>query len=381
MKKCPSFQKKTIILQYNKLNIMKLTISVFLCVICLPFFAQSPSFDDLTFEEDSIAKTYKPSGKNYAFVKSKRGTSGVNKTSKADSILALSISDIVLVYSELSTSSTPREEANRERWENLLKTYPELFQYSTNYKNLLQYKSSDTAAIKQAQGFYVYYSSGNEAKEAETKPAPEKTNTKSEPIADAKAKKEKKSKSEEKEEPVVKVKKEKRVKASKEPVTKNEDKEIKPLEPEPESTIVKKEGYTKPKKSKDPKACRSPFYGAGDDDLNNFFISNITISKKQRKHSKQLISTVKLQLNFDGSIKKSMVTGLDEALNLQVTNAIKNMDLWNPAVKNGLTVKSEVKMTLLYDKDTKGMKPSDMVITPRPGPKCEQKSDAELFGE
>lgn len=361
---------------------MKSFIIIFFSVICHSAFCQAPAFEDLNFEEDSITKAYKPSGKNYAFIKSKRGTSGVNKTSKADSILALSISDIVLVYSEINSSSThSREEANRERWENLLKTYPELFQFSTNYKNLLQYKSNDTAAIKQAQGFYVYFSSGKETKEAETKPTDEKPNSKLEPVAETKSKKEKKSRSEEKEEPAVKVKKEKKVKEPKEAITKNEDKEVKPLEPEPAPPIVKREGYTIPKKSKDSKACRSPFYGASDDDLNNFFTTNIILSKKQKKHSKQLISTVKLQLNFDGSIKKSMVTGLDEELNLQVTNALKNMDLWNPAVKNGLTVKSEVKMTLIYDKDSKGMKPSDILITPRPGPKCEQKTDAELFGE
>jgi hypothetical protein len=87
-------------------------------------------------------------------------------------------------------------------------------------------------------------------------------------------------------------------------------------------------------------------------------------------------------LNFDGSIKKAMVTGTNEELNVLVSAAIKNMNLWNPAVKGGVTIKSQVKMTLKYDKETKGMKPFEMMITPRPNPKCTKCiSDAEIFGE
>ncbi|MCW3077903.1 MAG: hypothetical protein JWO32_2512 [Bacteroidetes bacterium] len=356
---------------------------------CLPVFSQAPAFEDLVFEEDSVSKPYNLSGKNYAFIKSKRGSGGLSKTSKADSILALTISDIVLVYSETSASATAnREEANRERWENLLKTYPELFQFSTSYKNLLQYgKSGDSLAMKKAQGFYVYFG-GNEIKEPEVKTVneipkentPAKTISKSESVVETKTKKDRnKPEANEKAEP--KEKKERKPKDEPKEITdtKKEDKE--PVVAEiPANPIVKKTGYSKPKKAKNAKACRPPFYANGDDDLNNFFKNNITLSKKQKKHSKQLISNVKLQLNFDGSIKKSMVTGLDEELNQQVTAALLNMDLWNPAVKNGLTVKSEVKMTLLYDKSTRSMKPSDILITPRPGPKCECVSDAEMFG-
>lgn len=367
---------------------MKSLFSVLLFLFCLPVFSQAPAIEDLTFEEDSITKSYNPSGKNFAFIKSKRGTGGVNKTSKADSILALTISDIVLVYSETNSSALAnREEANRERWENLLKTYPELFQFSTGYKNVLQYgKSGDSLAMKKAQGFYVYFSS-NETKEPEVKAVSEtpkekaqsKGESKSEAVAESKSKKERNK-------PEVKEKSE--PKEKKERKTKEEPKEIKDSKKEevvvaetPATPVVKKTGYSTPKKAKNPKACRPPFYATGDEDLNNFFKTNITLSKKQKKHGKDLISTVKLQLSFDGSVKKSMVTGLDEELNQQVTAALVNMDLWNPAVKNGLTVKSEVKMTLLYDKSSKSMKPSDIVITPRPGPKCECISDAEMFGE
>ncbi|MCA0428901.1 MAG: hypothetical protein LCH32_00200 [Bacteroidetes bacterium] len=55
--------------------------------------------------------------------------------------------------------------------------------------------------------------------------------------------------------------------------------------------------------------------------------------------------------------KKAMVTGTNTELNETVTNAIKQMDLWNPTVKNGITVKSEVRFTLKYNKDKKDLIP------------------------
>lgn len=353
---------------------MKSLIVFLFCIICHSAFCQTPVFDDLTLEEDSINKAYRPAGKKFAFIKSKLGTGGVKKTSKADSILTLPITDIVLVYSE-SNSSSSREELNRERWENLLQTYPEFFQFNTNYKNLLQYGKTGDSLMKKAKGFYIYFT-GNEPTKTESDPVvktPETENLtetkpekKSEPEEPTKTKKEKKEKSEAKE------KKE----SKKEEITKKE-------ENEPEIAIkptVKREGYTKPRRAKNPKACRQPCYVGGDEGLNTFLKENIPLTKKQKKHSKKLISNVKLQLNLDGSIKKSMVTGENEELNKQVNTAINNMDLWNPAIKNGVTVKSEVKMVLIYDKDSKGMKATEMNFIPRPGPKCECVSDEEIFG-
>ena len=76
-----------------------------------------------------------------------------------------------------------------------------------------------------------------------------------------------------------------------------------------------------------------------------------------------------------------MVNGTNIQLNELVSAALKSMDLWNPAVKSGVTVKSEVKITLKYDKSTKAIKPFEIMITPRPNPKCiECKTDAEIFG-
>ena len=137
---------------------LKLFLAVILFIFCIPLAGQVSSFEEREFEPDSVRAAYKPSGKNYVFVRSKRGSSGVNKTPSADAILNAEISEIVLVFSELDRSAlAEREEANRERWENLLKTYPELFQFSTTYKNVCQCNNSgDSAAFKKAQGFYVY---------------------------------------------------------------------------------------------------------------------------------------------------------------------------------------------------------------------------------
>src|SRR5687767_2956387 len=117
----------------------KILVFFILGVIYLPLAGQdAPVYDDMVIEMDSVTSVYKPSGKNFIYMKSKRGTDGVPKISSADSILALNlpITDIVLVYTEDNAGDlAKRETANRERWENLLKTYPQFFQFETNYKS------------------------------------------------------------------------------------------------------------------------------------------------------------------------------------------------------------------------------------------------------
>jgi hypothetical protein len=149
---------------------MKSLLSSILFLFCLSSFGQVSSFDELEFEMDSTSGTYKANGKNYIIIKSKRGNSGLTKTAQADAVLAAEITEIVLVYSETEPSDiAEREEANRERWENLLMTYPELFQFSTTYKNVCQCKNNgDAEAFKKSQGFYVYVN-GDVPKVEETK--------------------------------------------------------------------------------------------------------------------------------------------------------------------------------------------------------------------
>jgi hypothetical protein len=376
--------------------------------------AQAPAFEEIEFEADSMTTPYKASGKNFVILKSKKGSGGMNRVAMADSIKikGLQVTDIVLVFSELNSDAiTDRETANRERWENLLRTYPEFFQFSTLYKNVCQCKNNgDTAAFRPAQGFYVYYVPPDPPKpKVIEKDEPEEASTSSASKKEMEDKKKEVVK--EKEEKVKPTKKEKedtstssaskeKEKSKKEPSTspvskkKEEEKQEteEPYTPGVEQTVTmteadmakanpkKKQGYTKPKKAKDPKACRPPCYEGGDEDLNRFFAENVALSKKQKRHSKRLEAQVRLQLNFDGSIKKAFITGEDEDLNKMIQTAVSMMNLWNPAVRNGVTVKSEVKMTLKYNKELKGMAPFETMITPRPMPKCKCVSDEEMFG-
>lgn len=409
------------------MKIGKLILGLFLTISFQTIWAQAPAFEEMEFEPDSITAPYKPVGKNVVYLKSKKGTGGMNRVAMADSIQkkGLQVTDIVLVFSELSSNAiADRETANRERWENLLKTYPEFFQFSTLYKNICQCKNGgDTAVFRPTQGFYVYYVPPDPPKVrlpdkdddevAEVKPKKEDnassgsaTKDKKDKKSEEKEEKSKPSKKEKEEVAEVKSKKEKEEKENKKEKQKqSEEKEVvksKEKEKEAESTESnapaveqtltmteadmakanpkKREGYKKPKKAKDPKACRPPCYGGGEDDLNRFFAENIALTKKQRRRTKRLEAQVRLQLNFDGSIKKAMITGDDEDLNKMIQTAISMMDLWNPAVRNGVTVKSEVKMTLKYNKELKGVAPFETMITPRPMPKCKCVSDEEMFG-
>lgn len=381
---------------------MKNLLVVFFSAICLSLSAQdAPVFDDLIIESDSLNKAYKGLGKNYIIVKSKRGTDGVPKTSSADSIKNMNITDIVLVFTENEAADlATRSVANRERWENLIKTYPEFFKENPNLLNTCQCViGGDAEALKKTQGFYVYIGGKPEAAVAETKPIAKKEEPAKKVVNDEKPKKEEKVKEEKpkkeekvKEEKVAKEEKVKEEKPKKEKKVKEEKpkeevvKKEEPVKEEPVVTPVvakpKKQGYATPKKAKDVKVCRPPCYDGGDEGLNEFLKTAITLSKKQKRHSGDLEAQVTLMLNFDGSIKKTIIMCQDEEFKKQVEEAVKQMDLWNPAVKGGVTIKSQVKMTLRYDNGSKQIKPYDINIIPRPAPKCtECLSDSQVFGE
>lgn len=353
--------------------------------------AQSPSYYDITFEVDSLVSPFKSNGSNYVFVRSKRGVDGLNPTTSADSIKTFTISKIVLVFSEESSDALEtREEYNQERWENLMLTYPEFFQEKTTYKNICQCSpNAGGSEFKQVQGFYVYYKSAKIA--APVKKAEEPTVRTEAPAKEAANKEEPAKKGAAVEVaiaaaiPVVAATKPE-TKAA-EPIAKKESErkkgEVELIEEKEEVVAAapkKKTVSSKPRKAKDPKACRPTCYGFGDDDLNAFFKDNMTLSKKERRKAKGWVANVRLQINFDGSIKKAIVTGADTEFNQRVELVVKNMNNWNAAVKNGLTVKSEVRFVLKYDKETKALKPFDMLINPRLAPKCKCTSDEELFG-
>lgn len=388
---------------------MKNLLFIFFSVISFSIVAQdAPVYDEMVFESDSLSKAYKPTGKNFIVLKSKRGADGMPKTSSGDSIKALNITDIVLVFTENEASDLAnREIANRERWENLIKTYPEFFKENPNLFNTCQCViGGDAEALKKSQGFYVFIGGKAETPEPKAvvanppagrtgKEEPAKVEKKKEEkVKEEKPKKEEKVKEEKvakeekvKEEKVKeeKPKKEKKVKEEKpkEEVAKKEEKvEEAPVVAEPVVAKPKKQGYATPKKAKDIKVCRPPCYDGGDEGLNNFLKETIILSKKQKRHSGDLEAVVTLMLHFDGSIKKTMIMCADEEFKKQVEEAIKMMDLWNPAVKGGVTIKSQVKLTLRYDNSSKQIKPFETVIIPRPAPKCtECLSDSQVFPE
>lgn len=367
-------------------------------------FCQSPAYDDLVFDEEELGTAYKFGNKNYVLLKSKKGTGGLPKTTSGDSIKSFEISDIILVYTETTEDAAEkREENNRERWENLIASYPEFFQFNTNYKNICQCSiGGDAESLKATQGFYVYFKPPipkatiatpvKEEKQIVKEVA--KIEEKKEPVKENEVIKERKKTEEKPEEKkevvkeVVKIEKKETRTETKADEEKEEDLNAVTEGPKQTASIdisaarKKNTNYSKPKKAKNPKACRPPFYGMDDKDIYVFFKDNIVLTKKQRRQVKGDESILKLSLNFDGSIKKALVNGANTSLNELVSTAVKTMDNWNPAVKGGLTVKSEVKITLKYDKSIKGIKPIDISITPRPNPKCTKcLSDSEIFGD
>lgn len=372
-----------------------------------------PSFYDLTFQSDSTSAPYAADG-NYVYMKSKRGDAGMPTTEEGDAIKSSEITKIVLVFSEDSPDDLEnRESYNQERWDNLIATYPEYFQEKTKYKNICQCSpEAGGDNYKAVQGFYIFFKGAGPApttpppappapaepkKEAPPvakndppkadppkadppKADPPKANTPvAEPVKSTPSKSEpvvandppKVVEPEKTEEPAV---------APKTPAKKvsNDDEEV----VEVKTKTKGRTGYgNKPRKAKDPKACRPACYGYGDEDLIAFFKDNITLTKKQKRKAKKYQAELRISLHFDGTIKKVTLTGGDAgALDALVNEALKSMNPWNPAVKGGVAIKSEVRMTIKFDKETKTFKPYNILVNPKPNPKCKCVSDSEIFG-
>jgi len=372
-------------------------------------FGQEPSFYELTFGIDSTTTPYKANNDNFVFIRSKRGSEPVKATSAGDSIKSFVIQKIVLVFSESLTSELENRDAyNQERWENLMPTYPEFFQATTTYKNICQCsQDASSPSYKEVQGFYIYYTPKGVSvpkkevevvKAEEPKPnEPKKEIVKEEPkkvvevakvetpkpvepkkeIAKEEPKKEEPKKAKEVESKVEEVKPVELVK--KEEPKKEVEAIAPPTNTNTEEVSDSKNKATvppaKPRKAKDPKACRTACYGTGESDLNAFFKDKVVLTKKMKKDEVDL----KLQLNVDGTVKKVVIKGENPELNKLVEEAVKDM-IWNASVKSGLTIKSEVKMILKFDKKLKGLKAEELMVSPRLGPKCLTcASDDELF--
>jgi len=343
---------------------MKKIFILFLSLIAGSAMAQPSSYTDLVFENTDSLKSYVPErGKHYVYVMPSASTEEVAKNSRLDSISGFRILKIVLAYPETADKENAETaDQVQQRWDNLMSSYYVYFKApDTKFKNVY-------LTERAGQGFYIYYDGGKGKPVKETAAKEEK---------EEKKKKEKVVKEEEKPKETEKKTKEKE---KKDETAKHSDEVKHSGSGDTKPAVVKAAPhFDKPMRAKDPKACRLPCYGGGDEDLMAFFKDNITLSKKQSRHGKDLVSMVKIQLNFDGTIKKTFVTGANEHLNKQVEEAINMMNPWNPAVKGGITVKSEIKMTLKYDYDTHAMRPSDTVITPRLGAQCKCIPDEEMF--
>ncbi|MBX3163043.1 MAG: hypothetical protein KF900_01065 [Bacteroidetes bacterium] len=386
---------------------MKRFLPFILFALALPLAAQT-SYDELEFEEDELESSYKTTGKNYVLLKSKRGESGMNTAPEADALVSAKskIKEIVLVYTETKEDDyDSREDANRERWENLIRTYPQFFQANTVYKSICQCVMGGNAdALKKIQGFYVYVSGALPQVQAETPPPPTASNP---PAPKETSKQEVSQKSAEVSQPSAAKQETKPAETPKQEVARQEPKTVEPETPKQEPVkqetktaeiqkddvdddepIVKKATSAKktanpnrPRIAKDKKACRPACYGMGDEDLLAFFKDNIPLTKKERKKAKSWVAAVNLQLNMDGSVKKSTVKGANAEFNKRVETVLKSMNNWNAAVKNGRTTKAVVNFNLKYDKASKTMRPTDFNMNPRPSPKCPCVSDSELFDD
>jgi hypothetical protein len=366
--------------------------------VCELVYSQ-PSYYDLSFDNDSIVTPFKSSSNNFVFVRSKRGVDGVNQTSEADAIRNGAIQKIVLVFSEDAPEDLEnREEYNMERWDNLILTYPEFFQEKTKYKNVCQCTpEAGGEAFKEAQGFYIYYKAAEKAVPKEEKKVEPEQKTAG---GDKKQEPEKTSKAADVVVPAVAVAAgvgavKSDEKPAKEPETKAEAPakvyESKTIEPDPEvepaekpvskpAVVAKKPSSNKPRRAKDPKACRPAFYGTGDEDLDAFFKNSFSLDKKQKKQAKKVEAELRIQLNVDGSVKRVMVICENAEFKSMFEKTLMGMGNWNAAVRGGVTIRSEVRLKVKYDKESKGFKKFEMVNNPKPGPKCKMQSDEELFG-
>lgn len=370
-----------------------------------------PSFYDLTFLSDSTTSPYAAEG-TYVYMKSKRGDAGMPTTEEGDAIKSSEITKIILVFSEDSPEALEnRESYNQERWDNLISTYPEYFQEKTKYKNICQCSpEAGGDNFKAVQGFYIFYKG---AGPAPTTPPP--AEPKKEPVAVAKNDPPKadppkadppkadppKADPPKADPPKVDPPKSEPIPVKSEPVVNNDPPKseetpapaVAPKAPakkaasddeevvESKSSSKKRAGYgNKPRKAKDPKACRPACYGYGEEDLVAFF-KDITLTKKQKRKAKKYQADLRIALHFDGTIKKVTLTGgNNDELNALINEALKSMNPWNPAVKGGVAIKSEVRMTIKFDKETKTFKPFNILINPKPNPKCKCASDSEIFG-
>src|SRR5688572_29693622 len=99
---------------------MRSLLILLFCVVTTLIYSQTPTYDDITLDEEELGAAFKASAKQHINLKSKKGTGGMPKTPEADALKGAEITDIILVFTETNEdAAATREENNRERWENL----------------------------------------------------------------------------------------------------------------------------------------------------------------------------------------------------------------------------------------------------------------------
>src|SRR5687768_11487636 len=114
--------------------------------------AQTVSLEDIDFAPtDTLQGSYAiKAGNPYVFIASAFGAEEITKTASLDSISGFLIREIVLVYSRYHKAENFNQaRLNEARWNNLLKTYPTLFQHGiARFRNVCQDVTGDTTAKK-----------------------------------------------------------------------------------------------------------------------------------------------------------------------------------------------------------------------------------------
>jgi hypothetical protein len=83
------------------------------CIIATLSYSQTPTYDDITFDEEEIGAAFKPSGKQHITLKSKKGSGGMPKVPEADALKGAEVTDIILVFTETSEDAAATREENK----------------------------------------------------------------------------------------------------------------------------------------------------------------------------------------------------------------------------------------------------------------------------
>jgi len=318
----------------------------------IPFLSEAQTTDiaDVQFSKtDTVGGAYNIGSTPHLFISSGFGSSQISKTASLDSISGFRITEIVLVYSRYHKKEDFNQTAlNQMRWTNLLQTYPSLFQNGTTvFKNVCQDVAADTSAKKLTHGFYIYFENPADSltRKEEITRISEWIGEFGVDVGDTASK----------------------VSAAE-----------KQTEAPVSDSIKKSSRSFSLFKTKDPKACRQPYYENGSHDLEKFFQSQVTFSPAQKRKPKELFVEVRIKLDERGIIRNASMLTVNKSLVAQIKNALYKMKPWHPAVRDGKIIKTDVKFDL-YCNEAGIIALKGGVTVPVYLSKCPFTPDEELF--